>query len=400
MPHDETRVTAEWALWGLDRRSGLRGVLAGSGGRFSRGNFAEIVHRYHTGAPAELPQVTIGWTRLRDVPYLTLAIETWRGTGAAPAGDSVTRVFCVPFAPLARARVSYEALYRAFAPLDPPADGAAATVVLPAGEPGKPPGGPAMGTAATLLSGESRPVVIEDAGALPMPERLRFLDEVAWLLPYGMRARLSVSTWTRSTAEHRIRLSFTDHAPSGSRALTWDRPPDLPAGADVPRRYLALLTDSAGSADVRSELASAAAPLSFADPRAVLQALKTAVAVATGESSDIETLLTVCRDMLRQERHEPLVTALGRLDAELRSGNAHKKRAQHRKVIDDLGLMAGHANLSGPLAVLFYSVLLRLMHGPRLDDDAAEKLLGSFSDPPAELLEALRRLSAGAKPVR
>ncbi|MFD0536730.1 hypothetical protein ACFQY7_26385 [Actinomadura luteofluorescens] len=167
MPHDETRVTAEWALWGLDRRSGLRGVLAGSGGRFSRGNFAEIVHRYHTGAPAELPQVTIGWTRLRDVPYLTLAIETWRGTGAAPAGDSVTRVFCVPFAPLARARVSYESLYRAFAPLDPPADGAAATVVLPAGEPGKPPGGPAMGTAATLLSGESCPSSSRTPGRFP-----------------------------------------------------------------------------------------------------------------------------------------------------------------------------------------------------------------------------------------
>ncbi|SNR23227.1 hypothetical protein [Actinomadura mexicana] len=399
MPQDETRVTAEWALWGLDRDSGARGVLAVSGGRFSRGNFAEIVHRYHTGVPAELPQVTIGWTRLPDVPYLTLAIETWCGAGAALTADSVTRVFCVPFGPLARARVSYESLYRAFAPLDPPMDGAA-TVVLPAGGPGKPAAGPAMGTAATLLSGEGRHVAIEDAGALPMLERLRFLDEVAWLLPYGMRARLSVSTWTRSTAEHRIRLSFTDHAPTASRALVWDRPPVLPAGADVPERYLALLADFADSPGVLQELARAADPLPFTDPRAALQALKAAVAVATGEAPDIETLLTVCRDMLRQERHEPLVTALGKLEGELRSGDVHEKRDLHRKIIDDLGLMADHANLSGSIAVLFYSVLLRLTHGPRLGDAATEELLGSFTDPPAELLEALRQLSAGPRPVR
>ncbi|NDU76497.1 hypothetical protein GWI34_28310 [Actinomadura sp. DSM 109109] len=398
MPHDDTRVTAEWALWGLDRRTGVRGVLAGSGGRFTRRNFAEIVHRYHTGAPAELPQVTIGWTRLRDVAHLTLAIESWRG--AAPGADSVTRVYCVPFAPLARARASYESLYQAFAAHDPAsADGTRATAALAAGGPG-PARAPAMGTAAMLLAGEGRPVVVEDAGALPMLDRLRFLDEVAWLLPYGMRARLSVSTWTRSTAEHRIRLSFTDHAPGASRALVWDRPPDLPPWAEVPKRYMALLADFAGAPGVRMELANAVAPLAFTDPRAALQALKTAVAVATGEAPDVETLLTVCRDMLRQERHEPLVAALGRLEAELRSGDAGRKRGQYRTLIGQLGLMADHANLSGSIAVLFYSVLLRLMHGPRLGDAATEELLGSFTDPPAELLEALRQLSVGARPVR
>lgn len=400
MPREETRVTAEWAVWGLDRGTRSRGVLAGSGGRFSRAHLAEIVHRFHAGAPAELPQVTIGWTP-GDVPYLVLAIETPRADGSAGSADSVTRVFCVPFAPLARARASYESLYRAFDPFDPAAaEGTAATVAIPVGGRGPSAGAPAMGTAAMLLAGERLPVVIEGAGSVPMIDRLRFLDEVAWLLPYGMRARLSVSTWTRSTTDHRIRLSFSDHAPAAARALGWDRPADLPAGAGVPGRYLALLADAGGSPAVLGELANAAAPLAFTEPGDALRALKTAVAVATGESSDTETLLTVCRDMLRQGRYEPLVKALAGLTEELRSGNAPGKRADHRQLITDLGLMDVHLNLSGSIAVLFYSVLLRLMHGPRLTDAAAEEVLGSFADPPEALLEALRQLSTGVGPVR
>ena len=49
-------------------------------------------------------------------------------------------------------------------------------------------------TAALLLSG---PVSIIGAGASTLEERLRFIDAVAALLPYGCRTGYSAATWSR-----------------------------------------------------------------------------------------------------------------------------------------------------------------------------------------------------------
>ena len=60
-----------------------------------------------------------------------------------------------------------------------------------------------------LLSGG--PVCIIDANAVDMHDRLRFIDGVMALLPYGLRSRMSASTWTTSTHQrHKFRLFFSN----------------------------------------------------------------------------------------------------------------------------------------------------------------------------------------------
>jgi len=60
-----------------------------------------------------------------------------------------------------------------------------------------------------------------------VPERLRFFDAVAALLPYGQRARLVASTWADAGLAHHIRLAYTARPRQGDavvRMPTHDRP--------------------------------------------------------------------------------------------------------------------------------------------------------------------------------
>jgi len=89
------------------------------------------------------------------------------------------------------------------------------------------------GVAALLLC---QPVAL--VGARPtgpesrVPERLRFFDAVAALLPYGQRARLVASTWADAGLAHHIRLAYTArprHGDATVRMPTRDRPAGLPS---------------------------------------------------------------------------------------------------------------------------------------------------------------------------
>ena len=52
---------------------------------------------------------------------------------------------------------------------------------------------------------------IIDANAVDMHDRLRLIDGVMGLLPYGLRSRMSASTWTTSTHQrHKFRLFFSN----------------------------------------------------------------------------------------------------------------------------------------------------------------------------------------------
>ena len=121
----------------------------------------------------------------------------------------------------------------------------------------------AMRVAALLLTGQ--PVCILGADHLGLGERLRFMDSVMSLLPYGLRSRMSASTLTSSQFyEHKFRLFFASAARGGDHIVRWS---ERDGGAarlddDVAATYmewlanasrLAMLTGSANPLTVFTE---------------------------------------------------------------------------------------------------------------------------------------------------
>ncbi|WP_079313812.1 hypothetical protein [Microbispora sp. GKU 823] len=217
----------EWALEG--KRPGSYdeyGLLEWSDGRLDREVFDKLRHRYAASTAGDLPQVTIGTARISENGeisyYLVLAIREWSGhRDFANRKIAYTRWFYVPYEQLVDQPVSYTALYIAFAalPLEPRPP---LTVAVPPYDPeAMAPGPDTLSAAALLLNG--RPVCVIGADAVPMIDRLRFADTVAALLPYGTRTRFTAATWTSSTSEHNIKLSFARYAPEGAQTVVWGR---------------------------------------------------------------------------------------------------------------------------------------------------------------------------------
>ncbi|WP_406312710.1 hypothetical protein OHA77_29735 [Streptosporangium sp. NBC_01639] len=258
----------EWALEG--KRPGAHHdyeLLSWSDDRLGPEVFEEIRSRYAMGLSADLPQVTIAVAATRERErvsrHIVLAVQKWSGHRDATNRKIVhTHWFYVPYQELAAHQVSYEALYHALANL-PVTPSPPLTVRVPELDPtALGPGPDARCAAALLLTG--RPVCVVGADRVPMIERLRFLDTVAALLPYGMRSRLTAATWTSSTARHKIRLSFARHAPENAHEVRWGH------GAEITRRdslanvCLDLLTrPDVRLPDMLRRLAGLTDPLSF-----------------------------------------------------------------------------------------------------------------------------------------
>lgn len=208
-------LVAEWARWGMDpgQRGGYH-LLACSEGRINARNFEEILDRFSPGTLADLPQVTISYIPVSDGSrYLGMAIHEAEASGADLLGRDVmvTRYFCVPYRQAAAAAVSYTAMYEAFRGIQPSEDDRlVVTVELAEGSATVPADVKrALPVAGLLLTGN--PVCIVDAGATAMAERLAYIDATMSLLPYGMRAAMTASTWTRGTYRgHRFRLFFSE----------------------------------------------------------------------------------------------------------------------------------------------------------------------------------------------
>ncbi|OLT36890.1 hypothetical protein BJF79_30525 [Actinomadura sp. CNU-125] len=212
---DRIEVVPEWALWGKEPSGLSARVLRCSDGNLSEAGFTRILQRYSTGTHTDLPQVTLSWGNAKGEAYIGMAVQRWTD-GRDHTGRKIAMAhYCaLPYSRLARP-VSYEALYHALSEWQPPPEGGAAPALrLPVLRPEAI--APrvtehAMGVAALLLTGT--PVHIVPSGPVPSYlERLRFLDTVASLLPYGMRTELSAATWVSSTSQSRIRLAFTRHA--------------------------------------------------------------------------------------------------------------------------------------------------------------------------------------------
>ncbi|WP_433243282.1 hypothetical protein ACQPYK_39560 [Streptosporangium sp. CA-135522] len=258
----------EWALEG--KRPGAHDdyeLLSWSDDRLGPEVFEEIRSRYATGLSADLPQVTIAVAATRERErvshHIVLAAQEWSGHRDATNRKIVyTRWFYVPYQELAVHQVSYEALYHALTGL-PATPSPPLVVRVPEFDPAAlAPGPDARCAAALLLTG--RPVCVVGADRVPMIERLRFLDTVAALLPYGMRTRLTAATWTSSTARHKIRLSFARHAPENAYEVRWGHGTEITWRDGRANVCLGLLArPEVRIADMLRGLAGLTDPLSF-----------------------------------------------------------------------------------------------------------------------------------------
>lgn len=218
-------------------------VLACSRGLFTEGDFERIISYHALASSEEPPQVTVAWVGAGDKAHVVLAVEEWSGErDGMGRAIAMTRCFCVPYAQAASGPLSYEGLYTALpdlaeSPSDDPlvVEGTALDPAALAGRADR----TAIGAAALLVTGQ--PVCILRAEHIPLIERLRFLDVVVALLPYGFRTRFTASTWTNSAARHRIRLSFARHPQPGALAIGWGGEVVVPEGYDAARAYHGVL---------------------------------------------------------------------------------------------------------------------------------------------------------------
>jgi hypothetical protein len=226
-------VTAEWAKRGKTPQDRGYRLLGCSDGELSGRNFEDAINRYLPGTLDILPQVSVSYLQRADQvggSYLALAIHEFASDGqfdAAGREIAFIRYFCVPYHQLSADAVSYLAMYDAFRPLRLPKDsGPPERVTLEV----RPPRVPvddvlARQVAALLLDG---PVCVLGADRTEAADRLRFIDTVMSLLPYGMRSRMSASTWTSSSyGTHRFRLFFSNapRATDGKDHLViWGQP--------------------------------------------------------------------------------------------------------------------------------------------------------------------------------
>jgi hypothetical protein len=133
----------------------------------------------------------------------------------------------------------------------------------------------AAGAAALLLDGQQLVITAPPHGTMPdLDERVRTLDAVCSLLPYGCRAWLSGATWT-GKAEHDLRLVFAASARTGQQEvpLGTGRPP-APRSETAGRYLTELLRIRAkreSTADVLAHLLAATTAL---PPRGAGEALR------------------------------------------------------------------------------------------------------------------------------
>ncbi len=220
----QLNVQAEWALKGKEPTDAGYRLLNSSRQVLSADNFEQALERYSPGTLETLPQVTVSWLEdksgHRDHPsgapvgrsYVAVAIHDQSPPGVVDAAGRefvMTSYYCVDYRSLRERNVSYMSMYEGFKdvglygrPHGYIKTGLGATQPMP-------PEYTLTFQAAGLLLTD-KPVCILGADDAPIEQRLTFIDEVASLLPYGMRSRLSASTWTSSTyKKHNFRLFFS-----------------------------------------------------------------------------------------------------------------------------------------------------------------------------------------------
>jgi hypothetical protein len=277
-------LTAEWALWGKDVHRTELHVLRCSKGRLTSDDFQEIFTRYATGVKEHLPQYTVCWIPADGSrpPYLAVAIHELADDPASAAGRSqavagrvveYVRLFAFAYDEAARLQAGYASLVDAVQG-ELLAAGSSEPIRVrlapSAGQPDSvsPRADLAQAVAARLLA--RNPVCVLDAEGVSARDRLLFIDEVMSLLPFGLRATLSASTWASPTARDlKLRLFFSSaRRDSGTRTgyESWVRADQRPrpAGDDAAQLYLEWLRQAGPGAT--SKLAGMKDPVRFSEP--------------------------------------------------------------------------------------------------------------------------------------
>ncbi|MER7753323.1 hypothetical protein [Kitasatospora sp. NPDC097643] len=130
---------------------------------------------------------------------------------------------------------------------------------------------------AALLTDGHRVTLTAGTRDLPTPERrVRIVDAIAALLPYGCRSWLSAANWT-GEAEHWVQLTFAETARSGRTAVRYGAPTAQPTGQGA-AAYLAELrrlhAKGLPTVELVTHLLAATAPLRRADGPEMLRSLR------------------------------------------------------------------------------------------------------------------------------
>jgi hypothetical protein len=408
----QVRVTAEWAVWGKRPQGGTSSILTCSDGPLGPEAFTAILTRYSPGTPDELPQVTISWAGSAENAHIVMAIQNWSDEpDKAGRRSSVTRLFCVPYRQLARGPVSYDAMYEAFKHITLPVEGTL-SVELDGMRPGKIAARlseQAMTTAALLLTGN--PVCIVQPDELPLEERLRHLNDVAAMLPYGLRSKLSAATWTSGTAVHRIRLAFAEIPRDGSLNVPWGRHAQLPQQASASWRYLEAIAAHARRDELVAKLARFVDPLDFGDTDTALAVLNESPRPSLpesglspadpDESGDVANVLYRCADALEANDPDAITELLAELILLSSRDFTAGQRKQFRRIMKRRGLLATPLPGDDKGRPVLYDALLRMAFGSALSDgdlDRIRDLTGGHVHP--QLLRAVHRLPGTAPELR
>jgi len=284
-------VVAQWALHG--KKGDVEGyhILACSTGDLTVRHFEEAIGRFQLGALDTLPQVSVSYLRHGTQPginYLALAIHWFAEEGQRYADGvlqldnegrhtAFTSYFCVPYRGLDAAAITYLDLYEALSDVTLPVVSGPQKKVTIETSAQRPLAidNLALRVAPLLLTGQ--PVCVLGAERTSMIERLRFIDGVMALLPYGLRARMTAATWTRATyREHRFRLFFSSSPRASEQpdhVVTWGEPYQVRIPGGPPGDYFDWLTDMVGPLERLPEITT---EIGFG-PKPALQAYNAAV---------------------------------------------------------------------------------------------------------------------------
>lgn len=217
-------------------------ILHGSAGRLNPNNFEQIYKQLGVGtlrleapdSPSRAPWLTIG-TYTHTQKYIALIRQEWTercdsGGRAVAALDC----FCVSYDEAAQVGLSWidflrqlpdsKSLEHAQDLLEVETQARKQYVNAAVERIAKNNFESLAATAALLLQ---KPIGIVKVGDVEPSARLEFLDAALWLLPYGSRAYISVSTWMYSFSLHQIRFGFTDTARPDQQRLEWSANPAL-----------------------------------------------------------------------------------------------------------------------------------------------------------------------------
>jgi hypothetical protein len=412
---DARVVPVEWGLWGKEPNVPGYRIMRCSNGALGAADFHRFVSRYSSGVKETLPQYTVGWIpgRSGGTEYLVVAIHELADQDPARAGGRVRasrdreieyiRLFCARYTDLAQYRATYYELVDAVKDTQLPAE---LTEPLRVGLPEFDPPhfhaavrGYAESVAALLLT--TRPVYIlgsDGSDAFDAFARLRFIDYVLSLLPYGLRATFSASTWASATARDlKLRLFFTNarRAPEDGICLHWGQPaaPELLA-ADLSARHYASWLEHGGS-NALAELAEQADPVRF-----TADDVRKAVDGAPHDRP-VEDVIEALADGLRRQDQPAVTAAVKRLRTQYRNKPPDAAgRLWYRQEVDRRGLLRPHAGLNAGTIASVYRVLLDLAFQNPLSYSGYCDLVDYAGGPPTGALrrEVLKRSFEGYVP--